>query len=239
MIPGRKLCNSPHHQGPRWILALNFNANGWQSEEKLLPQRLQSICKTCQRVNSRMNNGIRNRGVPYNPQKPSLRREDVTEFNRQRRARYKLNAEYINERRRKIYAEQKVRREYDYTKHKEFIDHLPNRHPRRRVAEVVIANTNDIYSEKLVPVGPFRLWLNNWRAQPGNYLCDLANFMGINEARLRRIANASRTYYYSGNKKYVYPTGQANITLDFVDRCLIAAGANTMLWELYDNNDHA
>jgi hypothetical protein len=78
---------------------------------------------------------------------------------------------------------------------------------------------NQIYAEKNLDVKPFRKWLLEWHSHPDNQWIILAEAMNINESRLNRIANQE---------------SQKSVTLDFVDRCLIAAGGDTMLWELYD-----
>lgn len=145
MTPTRKYCTSPHHQGPRWVLALNFHVKVWD-EEKVVPKYLQSRCIACQRIGDRLR----------------------------------------------------------------------------------------VRTKKLVDVGPFRQWLLKWHSYPGNHWTTLANAVGADESRLRRIANATPYKVYNGSKEYIYSEGQKSVSLDFVDRCLLAAGGETMIWELYD-----
>lgn len=232
MIPARKLCNSSFHKGSRWLLCSYFYAKGWD-DAKEIPRNLQSCCIACQRIQSRIYQGIKRRGRPFEAQQPSLRRFNKAEYRRRRRAYYEEHKEEINTRRREIFAAQKRRREAEYAKHKKYVESLPSKNPRLHVPRDE-DYANNIYKVKLVEIGPFRDWLNRWRKEDGNLIFLLAEAMDINESRLRRIANATPTRASRNGKTYYYPQGQKYITLDFVDRCLIAAGGDTMLWELYD-----
>lgn len=234
----RKICTGPDHKGSRWLLAVYFHVNGWTNDQTE-PYRLQSRCICCQRIINRERLGIKKRGVPYRAHVPSLRKFNASEYRRQKREYYNNNKEEINEHRRMVYAEQSRRRITDYLQHSDFIERQPeNKRSTKRPDVVTKSNiadySNIIYSEKLVDIGPFKKWLNEWHSHPDNYWEILAYEMNINESRLRQIAGNRDIKINKGNRQYIYKGGQKRITLDFVDRCLIAAGADTMLWELYD-----
>lgn len=59
--PCRKLCTSPLHKGPRWMLLLGFDVKTWGSTEpgKEWVAQYQSWCRTCYRVASRRRKAIR------------------------------------------------------------------------------------------------------------------------------------------------------------------------------------
>lgn len=61
----RRFCTSNHHTGPRWLLAIEFHVKVWGDETKTWPAQLQSQCKSCQRISSRIYQGLAKRGVPY------------------------------------------------------------------------------------------------------------------------------------------------------------------------------
>lgn len=73
-----------------------------------------------------------------------------------------------------------------------------------------------------VPVRPFSSWIQETFSSPG----ELARIMGVDEKRIRHIVQEE----YTKNGK-VYP--YKNISVDFVDRALVATGGNTHLSELY------
>jgi len=233
-----KLCNSPYHQGPRWVIALNFNANGW-IDDGAQPRWLQGWCQACQRTRARIVNGIKKRGRPYEAHQPSLRRVNPEAYRQQKRARYEAHKEEINERRREQYAQQKSRRHQDFELHIVYIEALPDRHESYHERDRYKSGTQDYadatYRDKTVDIVPFRNWLIHWHSHPDHTLATLGRAMGhVDGSRLYSIKNAKPTWTRTKGKVFEYPEGQKRITLDFVDRCLVAAGADTMLWEIYD-----
>lgn len=44
VVCGRKLCVSPHHQGPRWTLAINFSVSHRNGRD--VPE-MRNVCRTC------------------------------------------------------------------------------------------------------------------------------------------------------------------------------------------------
>lgn len=68
-IPVRRLCTAPFHQGPRWLLALNFATK--TKDDQGRAKTLQSWCRHCQKLEARERQGIARRGVPYGERKPS------------------------------------------------------------------------------------------------------------------------------------------------------------------------
>jgi hypothetical protein len=93
------------------------------------------------------------------------------------------------------------------------------------------------YENKLVDIEAFREWLNEWHSDPEHSFSELAVCMNVNRSRISFLASTRDCISCTNNKKYIYKGGQKKISLDFVDRCLTAAGSNTMLWELYDTED--
>ncbi len=65
-MTGRKLCTSPLHAGPRWLLSIEFYAREW-NHDKTVALSLSSHCRTCVRLKQRASKGIAKNGVPYQP----------------------------------------------------------------------------------------------------------------------------------------------------------------------------
>ncbi len=55
----RRLCTSKLHQGPRWMLSINFHVKKWGDDSKTWVAGLQSECKACQNTRSRRDKAIR------------------------------------------------------------------------------------------------------------------------------------------------------------------------------------
>jgi hypothetical protein len=225
------------------MLAIYFFPSGWD-EDGISPKRLQSRCQACQRIEARIRQGIRRRGRPFEARQPSLRRVNPEAYRQQRRAYHEAHKDEINARRRELYAQQKERRRHDYEVHETYIEALPDKHETYHARDAHQPATEDyadaIYKDKTVPVEPFREWLIKYAAHPDHTLAGLARSMGFADgSRLYQFKNATATWTISttNGKRYDYPTGQKRVTLDLVDRCLIAAGADTALWELYDLPD--
>jgi hypothetical protein len=76
-----------------------------------------------------------------------------------------------------------------------------------------------------VPLGPFMAWVRA-TFDIENHLPEVADTLKISERRLRTL-NAG--YEWKNGKKYVIE----NISVDVVDRALLAYGGTTFLWDLY------
>jgi hypothetical protein len=95
---------------------------------------------------------------------------------------------------------------------------------------------------KKVDVEPFRQWIISWTSFPDNTLEILAQNMTadnnrgrkVDSSQLRRIKNRTPYITFNKGKEYKYPDGQNKVTLDFVDRCLIASNSKIMVHDLYD-----
>lgn len=85
----RKLCTSPYHRGPRWILTLYFDVRKRNPDGSA--KTFQSRCRTCMLIEHRIRLGIQRRGRPY--EKRTGHRisgyKGETEEERQRRRAYK------------------------------------------------------------------------------------------------------------------------------------------------------
>lgn len=192
-------------------------------------------------MRARVVNGIKKRGKPYAARQPSLRRENPEAYRQQKRAWYNAHKDEINAKRRREYAAQQQRRHMSYTLHQAFIELLPDKHEtyheRDRYEPKTPEYADAAYRDKTVDIVPFREWLIKYQNDPDNTLANLGRAMGFADgSRLYKLKNSTpyTTTKPSSGSRYEYPDGQARVTLDLVDRCLIAAGADTMLWELYD-----
>lgn len=204
----------------------------------------------CQRIDQRIRHGLKRRGRPFDPHKPSLRRVDRDAYLRFKRAHYHENKDAINKMRREKYAELQARRRGTWDQLHEALEALPRRRakpdpettPKQRhkpprktpVPRNLDEYIEDTYGEALVPVEPFRKWLTKYSKEV--HITTLAEAVGKDESVLRRILNntVQRKKYRTRDGEVRYSEYyQKNVTIDLVDRCLIAAGGDTMLWELY------
>ena len=99
---GRRLCTSPHHRGPRWLPITYFAVALWQDNQKTIPKRLMSHCKTCQNLSIRERKG-------YQQHKPSQ-----TGYKRRTEAEKERYRDYRREAwQKRSEAQKRDRREYD------------------------------------------------------------------------------------------------------------------------------
>ena len=80
-----RCCTYVNHQGPRWRSIIDFHVKVWADSEKTRPQVLQSWCKTCTRLHSRIRNARkRGRDEPYQMQKPGMTKAERAAARRRR-----------------------------------------------------------------------------------------------------------------------------------------------------------
>lgn len=97
----RKLCTSPHHLGPRWLLSIEFSVKVWGDIEGTWVAQLQSECKACQRLRARRRKAIASGRDPdtARPSSPRSRSEKLV-AKRASYARLKQDPLWIAHRRR-------------------------------------------------------------------------------------------------------------------------------------------
>lgn len=219
IIAGRKNCA----RCTRWRSILDFfvrdrDANG-------NPLGWQNICKSCMAEQTRINQGIRRRGRPYEKRKPGLTQEQRREHRRQLHA-HKMATDpaYAENRREyaRIYAEGK-RREAGI--------------PRR---DAMIANRKigGKQNDPKLPIDPFVEWIREradfyarsecLEAKSGTVIGIglLANICGIAERSLHRFVSGYEIDK-NGKRREI-----CEVPLSTVDECLTNEGT-TLIWELY------
>lgn len=96
----RRLCHSPIHCGPRWLLHTEFYVKKWGDDTKTWPAQLQHHCKTCQRIHTRkVKAKQRGHTIPYQQRKPRLSHEEIKRRKRKRYHAQKKNEKWLKHRR--------------------------------------------------------------------------------------------------------------------------------------------
>ena len=168
IILGRKNCT----RCKRWLHLHEFHVRVRHPDGSA--KSYQTACKACQRTISRVQKGIRARGIPYEARKDITRKEKLAN----RRARYSVlmqDPQRVADRREynRIYAEAK-RREAGIT--------------RRNFKNKTLPGFGE-----LLPIEPLAHWFekklsNGYKGEPGR----LALRCGINERALSRILNGEQ-----------------------------------------------
>lgn len=95
----RRLCHSPTHCGPRWLLHTEFYVKRWGDKGKTWPAQLQHHCKTCQRIHTRAVKAKQRGKEPYKQRAPRLSHEELKRRKRLRYHEQKKDKEWLKNRR--------------------------------------------------------------------------------------------------------------------------------------------
>lgn len=204
---GRKFCS----KCGRWRLLLDFPSTGYQPDGTA--KYLESWCRTCATVVKRLRNGHKPKefkggrmtGEALNARQRELYRKRRNDPNWLARRR-----EYL-----RIYGHAK-RREQGLPE-RQYPDTSPRAEPYSGQAS------------ESVPSGPFIEWVDRWRAKQDEMRG------GENVSYERPVASLEDLAELAGcsAKAFWRARHEGTVSLSIVDRVLVAAGGDTMLWQLY------
>lgn len=212
-VARRRICRGPDHAGPRWLLWTEFHVRKWYDEGKTRPAQLQSQCKACQRMNTRILSAKkRGRSEPYGQRKPPLSPEEIARRRRARHAKWRKNRDPAAAERQREY-----NREYAAAKRREEGRPIRGSRKLRRVTR----DGNVVYQPdeaSTVDVTPAREFLKDMIGE--GTLSDYIHPKHPSRRAAQRILSGEIP----------------SVSLSTLDRVFVALGRVDMFEELYPPN---